>query len=305
MEKLLECKNITKKFGGKTALDDFSVSLYDGEIYGLVGPNGAGKSTFLKILAGYTNASTGTLELFSEESNLYRVRRNMGFLIENPAFYTYMTGKNNLKYQCELKGINYNDDIINLTKEFKIFDALEKKVKSYSTGMKQRLGLVAATMNKPKILILDEPINGLDPEGIVELRNFLLRINREWKTTILISSHILNELSLIATRIGFIKNGKIIEESTIEELKEKSISYMALKFDEESINKAVAILETELNISNYKVKNNGLIEIYKNIEINEVLRKLSSNNIYLIAFENKTNSLEDYYIELMGGKINE
>lgn len=127
MEKLLECKNITKKFGGKTALDDFSVSLYDGEIYGLVGPNGAGKSTFLKILAGYTNASTGTLELFSEESNLYRVRRNMGFLIENPAFYTYMTGKNNLKYQCELKGINYNDDIINLTKEFKIFDALEKK----------------------------------------------------------------------------------------------------------------------------------------------------------------------------------
>lgn len=305
MEKLLECKNITKKFGGKTALDDFSVSLYDGEIYGLVGPNGAGKSTFLKILAGYTNASTGTLELFSEESNLYRVRRNMGFLIENPAFYTYMTGKNNLKYQCELKGINYNDDIINLTKEFKIFDALEKKVKSYSTGMKQRLGLVAATMNKPKILILDEPINGLDPEGIVELRNFLLRINREWKTTIIISSHILNELSLIATRIGFIKNGKIIEESTIEELKEKSISYMALKFDEESINKAVAILETELNISNYKVKNNGLIEIYKNIEINEVLRKLSSNNIYPIAFENKTNSLEDYYIELMGGKINE
>lgn len=305
MEKLLECKNITKKFGGKTALDDFSVSLYDGEIYGLAGPNGAGKSTFLKILAGYTNASTGTLELFSEESNLYRVRRNMGFLIENPAFYTYMTGKNNLKYQCELKGINYNDDIINLTKEFKIFDALEKKVKSYSTGMKQRLGLVAATMNKPKILILDEPINGLDPEGIVELRNFLLRINREWKTTIIISSHILNELSLIATRIGFIKNGKIIEESTIEELKEKSISYMALKFDEESINKAVAILETELNISNYKVKNNGLIEIYKNIEINEVLRKLSSNNIYPIAFENKTNSLEDYYIELMGGKINE
>lgn len=305
MEKLLECKNITKKFGGKTALDDFSVSLYDGEIYGLVGPNGAGKSTFLKILAGYTNASTGTLELFSEESNLYRVRRNMGFLIENSAFYTYMTGKNNLKYQCELKGINYNDDIINLTKEFKIFDALEKKVKSYSTGMKQRLGLVAATMNKPKILILDEPINGLDPEGIVELRNFLLRINREWKTTIIISSHILNELSLIATRIGFIKNGKIIEESTIEELKEKSISYMALKFDEESINKAVAILETELNISNYKVKNNGLIEIYKNIEINEVLRKLSSNNIYPIAFENKTNSLEDYYIELMGGKINE
>lgn len=305
MEKLLECKNITKKFGGKTALDDFSVSLYDEEIYGLVGPNGAGKSTFLKILAGYTNASTGTLELFSEESNLYRVRRNMGFLIENPAFYTYMTGKNNLKYQCELKGINYNDDIINLTKEFKIFDALEKKIKSYSIGMKQRLGLVAATMNKPKILILDEPINGLDPEGIVELRNFLLRINREWKTTIIISSHILNELSLIATRIGFIKNGKIIEESTIEELKEKSISYMALKFDEESINKAVAILETELNISNYKVKNNGLIEIYKNIEINEVLRKLSSNNIYPIAFENKTNSLEDYYIELMGGKINE
>lgn len=171
--------------------------------------------------------------------------------------------------------------------------------------MKQRLGLVAATMNKPKILILDEPINGLDPEGIVELRNFLLRINREWKTTIIISSHILNELSLIATRIGFIKNGKIIEESTIEELKEKSISYMALKFDEESINKAVAILETELNISNYKVKNNGLIEIYKNIEINEVLRKLSSNNIYPITFENKTNSLEDYYIELMGGKINE
>lgn len=302
MEKIIECKNITKKYGSVKALDKLDFNLYDGDIYGLVGANGAGKSTLLKILAGHIKKSSGELIIFSEENkNIDKIRGEIGFLVENPGFYSYMTGKKNLKYQCALKDISYGKDIENLAKEFKIEEALTKKVKDYSTGMKQRLGLVAATMNKPKILILDEPINGLDPTGIIELRNCILKINKEWNTTIIVSSHILNELSLIATRIGFIKDGVMVDELTAEELKEKSKMCIKVILEERDIKNSVAIIESELNINDYKILPNNEIEIYDEIDIKEIQRKLASHDIYPIAILNKENSLEDYYIELMGG----
>lgn len=302
MEKLIECKSITKTFGNVKALDELDFNLYNGDIYGLVGANGAGKSTLLKVLAGHIKESSGEVVILSENSqNHNKIREEMGFLVENPAFYSYMTGKANLKYQCDLKNISYGSDIEDLSKEFKIDNALNKKVKGYSTGMRQRLGLVAATMNKPKILILDEPINGLDPTGIIELRNFILKINREWNTTIILSSHILNELALIATRFGFIKNGHMVDELTAEELKDKSRMCIKLFVKEDESSKTIAILEEDLKITNYKVLSSGEIEIYDDIDIIEIQRKLASCDIYPRSISNKENSLEDYYIELMGG----
>ena len=153
MEKIIECKSITKTFGNIKALNDLDFNLYDGDIYGLVGANGAGKSTLLKILASHIKESSGEVIILSENGdNHNKVREEMGFLVENPGFYSYMTGKKNLKYQCDLKGINYDSEIEDLAKEFKIDNALNKKVKGYSTGMRQRLGLVASMINRPKIL---------------------------------------------------------------------------------------------------------------------------------------------------------
>ncbi|MBP2025255.1 ABC transporter ATP-binding protein [Peptoniphilus stercorisuis] len=302
MEKLIECKSITKTFGNIKALNDLDFNLYDGDIYGLVGANGAGKSTLLKILAGHIKESSGEVIILSENGdNHNKVREEMGFLVENPGFYSYMTGKKNLKYQCDLKGINYDSEIEDLAKEFKIDNALNKKVKGYSTGMRQRLGLVASMINRPKILILDEPINGLDPTGIIELRNFILKINKEWNTTIIISSHILNELSLIATRVGFIKDGHMVDELTSEELKERSKMCIKLIVENEDSSKVIAILEEELKITDYKVLSDGEIEIYNDINIIDIQRKLASHDIYPKSISNKENSLEDYYIELMGG----
>lgn len=302
MEKLIECKSITKTFGNIKALNDLDFNLYDGDIYGLVGANGAGKSTLLKILAGHIKESSGEVIILSENGdNHNKVREEMGFLVENPGFYSYMTGKKNLKYQCDLKGINYDSEIEDLAKEFEIDNALNKKVKGYSTGMRQRLGLVASMINRPKILILDEPINGLDPTGIIELRNFILKINKEWNTTIIISSHILNELSLIATRVGFIKDGHMVDELTSEELKERSKMCIKLIVENEDSSKVIAILEEELKITDYKVLSDGEIEIYNDINIIDIQRKLASHDIYPKSISNKENSLEDYYIELMGG----
>lgn len=302
MEKLIECKSITKTFGNIKALNELDFNLYDGDIYGLVGANGAGKSTLLKILAGHIKESSGEVIILSENGdNHNKVREEMGFLVENPGFYSYMTGKKNLKYQCDLKGINYDSEIEDLAKEFEIDNALNKKVKGYSTGMRQRLGLVASMINRPKILILDEPINGLDPTGIIELRNFILKINKEWNTTIIISSHILNELSLIATRVGFIKDGHMVDELTSEELKERSKMCIKLIVENEDSSKVIAILEEELKITDYKVLSDGEIEIYNDINIIDIQRKLASHDIYPKSISNKENSLEDYYIELMGG----
>ena len=302
MEKLIECKSITKTFGNIKALNDLDFNLYDGDIYGLVGANGAGKSTLLKILASHIKESSGEVIILSENGdNHNKVREEMGFLVENHGFYSYMTGKKNLKYQCDLKGINYDSEIEDLAKEFKIDNALNKKVKGYSTGMRQRLGLVASMINRPKILILDEPINGLDPTGIIELRNFILKINKEWNTTIIISSHILNELSLIATRVGFIKDGHMVDELTSEELKERSKMCIKLIVENEDSSKVIAILEEELKITDYKVLSDGEIEIYNDINIIDIQRKLASHDIYPKSISNKENSLEDYYIELMGG----
>ena len=227
----------------------------------------------------------------------------MGFLIENAAFYDYMTGKQNLIYIAKLKGLDpKNEDIWDLCKTFKIDDSLNKKVKSYSTGMKQRLGMVAATMNRPKILVLDEPINGLDPQGIVELRNFIKKINLEWSTSIIISSHILSELSVVANKFAFIKKGELIEEISLEKLHEKSKRYYELEFEDPDLKKALPILEENKFIEDYKVKNDSFVEVYNEVDIKKLQELLGKNGIFLKSYKKNEGNLEDYYVNLMEEK---
>ncbi|MGI5950027.1 ABC transporter ATP-binding protein [Peptoniphilus sp.] len=303
MEKIIEIKNLNKIYTKTKALDNLDFNLYDGDTYGLVGANGAGKSTLLKILAGYIEKNSGDVNVF--DKNLDKnteIRNSFGFLIEEASFYSYFTGMQNLKYLADLKGIEIPKETFEIAKLFKIDNALNKKVKAYSTGMKQRLGIVAALMNRPRVLILDEPINGLDPEGIVDLRNVLLRINKEWNTTIVVSSHILNELSLIANRIGFIKKGKMLQELTREELDSKVKDYIKIVGENENLNKIVNILEEDLKIENFKVMDNNEIRVFDKIDILTIQKEMAKHNIYLNEIYHKKSTLEEYYVKLMGGQ---
>lgn len=303
MEKIIEIKNLNKIYTKTKALDNLDFNLYDGDIYGLVGANGAGKSTLLKILAGYIEKNSGDVNVF--DKNLDKnteIRNSFGFLIEEASFYSYFTGMQNLKYLADLKGIEIPKETFEIAKLFKIDNALNKKVKAYSTGMKQRLGIVAALMNRPRVLILDEPINGLDPEGIVDLRNVLLRINKEWNTTIVVSSHILNELSLIANRIGFIKKGKMLQELTREELDSKVKDYIKIVGENENLNKIVNILEEDLKIENFKVMDNNEIRVFDKVDILTIQKEMAKHNIYLNEIYHKKSTLEEYYVKLMGGQ---
>lgn len=299
MKKLIEIRDLNKKYGLKNVLKDISISLYDGEIYGLVGPNGAGKSTIFKILAGYTYKTSGEITILGESEKLDKVRPEIGFLIESPIFYDYMTGEQNLKYLCKLKDIKYDDEIIKITKELGIYEQLKVKVKNYSVGMRQRLGIVVAVMSRPKILVLDEPINGIDPEGIVEIRNLFLRINREWNTSIIISSHILGELSMIATKIGFLKEGKLVKEVNMKDIRNENLECILIVFSDEILDKAIAILESSVGVENYKVKNDGKVEIYDKIEQEKIQKKLAEYNIFPKSINKKTGNLEEYYMNIM------
>lgn len=303
MNKIIEFKNVNKSYDKTSkALIDVNLNIYENDIYGIVGSNGAGKSTILKLLSGRIIKNSGDIRIFNySNEEVINAYKNMGFLIETPLFYNNMSGIDNLKYITKLKGININD-ALKLSEEFQIRDRLNKKLKNYSTGMRQRLGLVVAFMNRPKIVVLDEPINGLDPEGIIFLRNYLLKLNKEYNTTIIISSHILNELSLIGTRYAFIKEGKILEELTREELMDKNKRYVEVIVDKAEVSNIIVLLETKFNISNYKVYPHGEIRIYEEINNKDIQKYLVDNNIFVKSIYSRDASLEEYYINLMEGK---
>ncbi|RVU55199.1 ABC transporter ATP-binding protein [Anaerosphaera multitolerans] len=307
MEKLIEIKELNKSFGNVKALDNLNFNLYSGDIYGLVGENGAGKSTLLKVIAGHINKTSGSCTVLNMDlDKSFEFRKECGFLIESPAFYSYMTGIKNLNYLAELRNIKIDNEILEIAEFFNIDSVLNKKVKGYSTGMRQRLGILAAVMHKPRILILDEPINGLDPSGIIDLRNFLLKINKEWNTTIIVSSHILNELSQIANRIGIIKNGSMLEEITLEDLKERNKKFLKLvPFEKEELPKVVNILEEKLKIYDFKVMPNSVIEIYSGADRLIIQKTLAKNDIYLSSISIEENTLEEYYMDLVGGGEND
>lgn len=296
---VIETKQVTKSYGTFLALDHVTINVKRGSIYGLVGDNGAGKSTLLKLLAGHIYATKGEIQLFGKygEKELEKSRKKIGYMVEEPGFFPSMTVEQTLKYYCIQKGIpdkNKVDEMIRLTD---IAEKRNSKCKNLSLGQKQRLGLAIAMIGEPQLLVLDEPINGLDPSGIIEFRNLLHRLNEQKNITILLSSHILSELQQIATVYGFLGKGILIEEITAYALHEKCSHCIEIKVSD--VEEYSVLLEKNFPQENYKVLPENYIRIYRPQVPEEVYSKLAfENGIYITGMRTIQSSLEDYYMEL-------
>ena len=304
-EVILKTYNITKKYGNQVAVNNVNMTIRKGEIYGFIGQNGAGKTTLIRLITGLIHKTGGEIELLGAtgENELNKSRTMVGSLIETPSFYTNMTARENLEVSRLVRNIPGKKCIDEVLELVGLKDVEKKKVKNFSLGMRQRLGIANALMGNPKLLILDEPINGLDPMGIVEIRELLKKINKEKDITILISSHILSELSELATTYGIISNGKLIEEITAEELAEKCRQYIDLKVDDTS--RAVTLLERELGISDYEVLEDKKIKVFSNLEnVGEVNSILSKSGVIVQSISIKGENLEEYFMNKIGGVLN-
>ena len=304
-EVVLKTYNITKKYGEQLAVDNVNMTIKKGDIYGFIGQNGAGKTTLIRLITGLIHKSGGEIELLgaNEENELNKARTMVGSLIESPSFYTNMTARENLEVSRLVRNIPGKKCIDEVLELVGLKDVEKKKVKNFSLGMRQRLGIANALMGNPKLLILDEPINGLDPMGIVEIRELLKKINKEKDMTILISSHILSELSELATTYGIISNGKLIEEITAKQLSEKCRQYIDLKVDDTA--RAVILLERELGISDYEVLEDSNIKVFSNLDnVGEVNSLLSRSGIIVESISVKGENLEEYFMNKVGGVLN-
>ncbi|MGN0356203.1 MAG: ABC transporter ATP-binding protein, partial [Muricoprocola sp.] len=243
MDTVVQTKDLCKAFGSHLAVDHICTTIHKGDIYGLIGENGAGKTTFMRMICGLANPTSGSFTLFGS-SDLETQRHKMGCTIENPALYPAMTAQENLEVYCHLMGIEDSHAIPDML-EFVGLHNVRKKTKDFSLGMKQRLMIAIALLGKPELLILDEPMNGLDPYGIKEVRDLLVKLNQEKHLTIIISSHILDELSKIATRYGIIHNGKMVDEFSKEELEARCCQNLKFIVDEPEM--ALKLIRQEIN----------------------------------------------------------
>ncbi|QUH21305.1 ATP-binding cassette domain-containing protein [Alkaliphilus sp. B6464] len=304
-ETVLKTKDITKRYKNHLAVNNVNIDIKQGDIYGLVGKNGAGKTTLLRMISGLTMPSGGDIELFSETSNdgLSKSRMRTGCIIETPSFFPYLSATKNLEYYRIQKGIVDKKCVEDTLKMVGLEDTGKKKFKDFSLGMKQRLGLAFAIIGSPDLLILDEPINGLDPTGIVEFRELLLKLNKEKNITIIISSHILGELSQLATNYGFIHNGYLLEQISSKELAGKCKRHLAIKVD--NAEKATVIIEKQLETKKYEVLNNNEIRLYDYVDTPEkVTRALVLNEVMVSSINQTGINLENYFIDLIGGNYN-
>lgn len=302
---VLKTASLTKSYGNNAVLSDISVELEQGKIYGLIGQNGAGKSTFMRLITGLTFPTSGSIELFghSGEKALMQERKRLGSMIEYPSLDLSMTAKENIKFHRIMKGIpevDIEDEVLRLVK---LHDTGKKKAKNFSLGMKQRLGIAIALLGNPELLILDEPINGLDPIGVVEIRNLLKKICEERQITILISSHNLPEMYQTATDYIIIHKGEIRQQITLKELEEKCKHH--IRISALNTEKLTSVLELKLKTTNYKVMPDQSIRLYNYINDKEkVARVLFENGIIVTNFSNEGDTLEDYFVSVVGGAHN-
>ncbi|MCL2109605.1 MAG: ATP-binding cassette domain-containing protein [Oscillospiraceae bacterium] len=297
---VLQTRNITKRYGTAAAVDNVSLAIRKGDIYGLIGRNGAGKTTLMRMITALTFANSGELEIFGQtsEKGLNESRKRMGSVVEMPALYPNLTAVQNLEYYRILRGIPDKNVIQKTLELVNLTDTGKKKFKNFSLGMKQRLGLALALLNSPDFIILDEPINGLDPMGIVEMRETIKKLNTENSITFMISSHILSELSLIATRYGIIEGGRLIKELTAAELQEQCQQCLSVKVDDTA--KASAIIETVLQTKKYKVVGSDEIRIYENYsDTAEVTYQLNANGVRVSGVAVVGDNLEEYFVSLV------
>jgi len=302
---ILRTNNLTKQYKNFKANDGVSISIPKGAIYGLIGQNGAGKSTLIRLINGLAFPCSGIIELFRKRNkgDLIEARKKMGSMIERPALFPNMSAYDNLEAHRLLKGIPGKEVVSKLLEVVGLENTGKKKAKNFSLGMKQRLGLAIALLGDPEFLILDEPLNGLDPMGVVEIRELLKKLNQEYGITILLSSHVLGEMQLIATHYGIIHNGKLVEEITAKALEEKCQSYLNLKVD--NTNLAVAVLENKLKTKAFEVMADGVIKLFNYVEKSgEVSGVLFSEGVVVQEVSKQGESLEDYFINKIGGSPN-
>lgn len=303
MEYILETNNLEKRYKKYKAVNNLNIHIQKGSIYGLIGKNGAGKTTLIRLLCGLQKPTAGIYTIYgisNENKKIIDVRKRIGAIIEAPSICLDMTAEDNLKKQYKIIGLPNFDNLYEILKFVRLADTGKKVAKHFSLGMKQRLGLAISLVGNPDILILDEPINGLDPEGIIDIRELILKLNKEKGITFLISSHYLDELFKIATCYGFIDKGRIVKEISKEDLEQNFRRRTQINVS--NLEECVKYLE-ESNIP-YKVISDEIIDIYEKINVSELVVALSKRNCIVNNFQEKGESLENYYLNLIGGAGN-
>lgn len=295
---VIETSNLTKTYGGKTVLDHVDMHVAKGDIYGFIGKNGAGKTTLMKLLLGMSRPTEGEITLFGTKK-LNTARHLIGSLVEEPALYKGCTAAENLKRFAILSGADFSeiDEVLHLVG---LDDVGNKKVGKFSLGMKQRLGIAIAMLGHPDLLILDEPINGLDPEGIKEVRDLLLRLNREQDVTILVSSHLLDELAKITTRYGIINQGRLVEEISAEDLMKQCQQKLHVVTDQPAV--AAQVIKKLAPKAKITAHDNSLDIAGDNLSGAKVNQELVKNNVNVESITFAAANMEDYFIQRMGGK---
>ena len=301
MDAIIQTYQLTKKFKEAEIIKPLNFSLKKGEICALIGKNGAGKSTFFKMLSGQLKPTSGDIQVFGKSGKeMNHAKKRMGFMIESPAFFPDFTAIQNLEYFRIQRGIVEKKRIYEVLEIVDLANEKKKRFRDYSMGMKQRLGIALCLLSSPDCLVLDEPINGLDAEGIMEIRKLLLKLNREKQITILISSHILTELELLATRFMFIKNGVIVEDLSKDALEEKSRKQILLTIDNPA--KAAQLLEQAYADIQFRVLPGQVITIQNHIaNASEINRLLVDNNVVVKEFRIEALNLEEYFLGLVEG----
>ncbi|OAA86032.1 ABC transporter ATP-binding protein [Clostridium ljungdahlii] len=302
MDDILTTYNLTKEFKSFCAVKNLNIHIKKGDIYGFLGQNGAGKTTTIRMIMGLIKPTSGEIELFSEKiSNKNRkVLERIGSMIEYPGFYPNLTAGENLEIHRRMTGVQGKDCIDETLKVVGISDVKNKKVKEFSLGMKQRLGIARALLHHPEFLILDEPTNGLDPIGIKEIRELIIDLCKKQGITFLISSHILSEVQQMANKIGIIHKGELLEEISYDELQRRNRHYINIKVDNDK--KASFVLEEKLGIKDYVIWEKNNLRVYERLqEVSNINKALVSNDLLVDEICLKIDNLEDYFIKLTGG----
>ena len=301
MEYVLETNGLSKRYRAFTALNGLNMHIPKGSIYGFVGRNGAGKTTLIRLICGLQEPTSGSFILYgakNTDTKIERARRRMGAVVESPAVYPDMTAEENLRQQYLVLGMPSADGIAELLHLVGLNGTGKKKVKNFSLGMRQRLGIAVALAGNPDFLVLDEPVNGLDPQGIIEMRELILKLNREHGITVLISSHILDELSRLATHYGFIDGGRMVKEMSAEELEKRCRKCLRA---EVSNTKALARVLESMN-AEYRIIDFNHADIYAEIPVTTLVSALAIENCTVNKIVEQDESLESFYMNLVGGE---
>lgn len=304
MEYVLTTSGLSKTYRNFKALDNFSMHVPKGAIYGFVGRNGAGKTTLIRLICGLQNPTAGTYSVYGRENgdkNISESRRRMGAIVETPSIYGNLTAEENLKEQYRVLGLPADRGITELLTLVGLEKTGKKKAKNFSLGMKQRLSIAVALAGDPDFLVLDEPINGLDPQGIIEVRELILKLNKERQITVLISSHILDEMSRLATHYGFIDHGRMVREISAEELEKVCRKSVRVRVTD---TKVLARVLDDRKIE-YNIVSDQEADIFTKIQVTDLAVTLAKENCQILTMEEKDESLESYFVSLVGGVSHE